>query len=1261
MSDLSPADSLSRRQLCTLGERLMAQPSLDAQREIIVSTVAELVGGAVDLWLGGLLARMPGGDPLSASPIPLSPLVQRALDTRQVACEPEDAPAVFAAALPLLAEDRVLGVLSVRRDRRSPLDEACVELLREVTTQSSLALHATLQVAVERWRVGQLGLVRKVSAEVASVLDLDELTRRVTRLILQTFRYYYVALFTLKPGQQFLQMRASVRRGDAALLDGVPNPAEWRVEVGQGIIGAVAQRGVEIVANDVSRESRYRYVNALPETRAEAAFPLNIGKQVVGVLDIQSKQVNSFDDTDLLVLHALADNIAIAVEHARLYGDLRHRADQLSTIAEVGRAVTSLLDLDSLFNEVVNLIYEQFGYSCVHLFTVDAGRRQVVYRAGVGPLDALLRQERRSCSLDDAEGIVPWVARSGETVLANDVLQEPLYRVMVPAAEIKAELAVPLLFGSGVVGVLDMQSEQPDAFSAQDRFLFEALADSVAIAIRNANLYRSERWRRQAADSMQQVAGLLSAEVALEQVLDAILRELERLLPCEVAAIWLLKEGDLCISAVRGYAPEVCISDFSPLAGPWLSEAQEADAPLVRPSQAAPEPLAAAMGFPLHHSAIAAPLRAGDRLLGLLTLSHREPGRYGSESQSLLAAFASYAAVAIENTRLYRAAHEQAFISTVMLQVAEATQSLATLGEVLETVVHLAPVMVNVDRCLILLWDENERAFLPAAAFGLAENERPIFDQWRVAPGDEQAFDDLLARKGPIFIYDVATDDRLVEAVVWALGFESLLMLPLLAQGEVLGAMLIDYQGDWIGTDPLETLRDERLAIIQGIAFQAAAAVENAKLREAQQEEAYVSAALLQVAQTAASLNDLDTILSSIVRITPILVGVDRCIIFLWDEEQSHFVPAQSYGIPRQVEQDLAQHYAPGDFPLLDNVLAAGELAVQGAEWEAPPGQGLVPPDVMAALIDPARAAQSVLLAVPLVVKGHVLGVMVLEEASSLPKLRSRRLEIITGIAHQVALAVQNDRLQEEQLRRERLEQELALAREIQRTFIPISLPQLPGWEFAATWRAARQVAGDFYDCFELPGERLGLVIADVADKGMPAALFMAMTRTLMRAAAREYGSPAATLARVNDLLVPDARHGMFVTAIYGVLSLKDGALAYANAGHNLPYWVRSRTQELERFEKGGVALGILEGVRPLERVILLEVGDQVVLYTDGVTEAFAPDGDAYGEKRLQQVLQTVQGYSAQEILEAIERSLLAFIGDNPLSDDLTMLILRRL
>ncbi|MBE3118050.1 MAG: SpoIIE family protein phosphatase, partial [Candidatus Atribacteria bacterium] len=452
----------------------------------------------------------------------------------------------------------------------------------------------------------------------------------------------------------------------------------------------------------------------------------------------------------------------------------------------------------------------------------------------------------------------------------------------------------------------------------------------------------------------------------------------------------------------------------------------------------------------------------------------------------------------------------------------------------------------------------------------------------------------------------------------------------------------------------------EAQAMTTTFANYAAVAIENARLYDLSQEQAYASAALLQVAQAVANSNSLDETIGSIVRITPILVGVKACAIYLLEAERFH--PTQSYGFSEAAQAILwNRDFTPDDFPLLDAVSESAQMVV-----------GLLPSEISDDWLDPelARTEQEtfyalqtgdhLLIGFPLMVKNDLFGVMLVEEDSDARRFRQKRVEIVNSIAQQVALSIQNEHLQREMVTRERLEHEVHLARQIQKTFLPEHLPEIAGWNLAATWITARQVGGDFYDVFELPGGRLGLFIADVSDKGIPAALFMALTRTLVRAVVYDTPSPADAMRRVNALIIPDNRQGMFVTAVYGVLTLESGEFTYANAGHNPPIWLCGVKRTMESLRRTGAALGIIEDVPMEDRTITLELDDFLLLYTDGLTEAFSPDDETYGEERLQQVLEAAEAATARGVLDVLEASVKRFMGPLPPADDLTMLGVKR-
>ncbi|MBK9778709.1 MAG: serine/threonine-protein phosphatase [Anaerolineales bacterium] len=175
----------------------------------------------------------------------------------------------------------------------------------------------------------------------------------------------------------------------------------------------------------------------------------------------------------------------------------------------------------------------------------------------------------------------------------------------------------------------------------------------------------------------------------------------------------------------------------------------------------------------------------------------------------------------------------------------------------------------------------------------------------------------------------------------------------------------------------------------------------------------------------------------------------------------------------------------------------------------------------------------------------------------------------------------------------------------------------------------------------------------------MPAALFMALTRTLMRAAVLETASPAAALRRVNDFLLPDTQQGMFVTAVYGELDLALGTFTYVNAGHNPPFWVKN-DGSLEKLTRTSIALGVMEQPVMEERTLTIALGDTLLLYTDGLTEAFSPSGDLFGEVRLLDVMASLPAGTAEEVIRSIEDCLNDFIDPLPLADDLTMMAIRK-
>ncbi len=302
-----------------------------------------------------------------------------------------------------------------------------------------------------------------------------------------------------------------------------------------------------------------------------------------------------------------------------------------------------------------------------------------------------------------------------------------------------------------------------------------------------------------------------------------------------------------------------------------------------------------------------------------------------------------------------------------------------------------------------------------------------------------------------------------------------------------------------------------------------------------------------------------------------------------------------------------------------------------------------------------------VALIVPLVSQGELIGTLNLGPRLSEQDYSTDDRRLLTTLAAQAAPAIRVAQLVREQAHeaaeRERLEQEMRVATLIQQQFLPRQLPNLPQWQIAAYYGPARAVGGDFYDFIEMPGGRIGIAVGDVTDKGVPAALVMARTHSVLRAEASRSESPGEILARANALLVPEMPARMFVTCLFAILEPETGRIVMANAGHNLPY-IRTDDGVIE-LRATGMPLGLLPDIVYEEIEGIIEPGSNVLLYSDGLVEAHDPGAQMFGFPRLREAM-TIDD-AGSDLLDRLLDDLHRFTGpDWEQEDDITLVTLRR-
>jgi sigma-B regulation protein RsbU (phosphoserine phosphatase) len=254
--------------------------------------------------------------------------------------------------------------------------------------------------------------------------------------------------------------------------------------------------------------------------------------------------------------------------------------------------------------------------------------------------------------------------------------------------------------------------------------------------------------------------------------------------------------------------------------------------------------------------------------------------------------------------------------------------------------------------------------------------------------------------------------------------------------------------------------------------------------------------------------------------------------------------------------------------------------------------------------------------------------------------------------------------MQQEHNQLESIKGDLAVAREIQQAILPRIFPPFPEeaaqMDIAASMNAAKDVGGDFYDFFRIDADRIGFVIADVSGKGVPAAIFMAVSRTLIRATGIRGVSPSECMTYSNTLLAKESVNSMFVTVFYGIYNIRTGEVTYTNAGHNPPYIMKANGSVQPLPMSKDIIAGFLDDFQFTENTLQLEPGDTLLMFTDGVTEAIDPEENEYGVERLQQLLGQLVASDCQKIIDTVKADVKAFAGEAEQSDDITLLALKR-
>ncbi len=925
---------------------------------------------------------------------------------------------------------------------------------------------------------------------------------------------------------------------------------------------------------------------------------------------------------------------------------LMQRVTELEILSAAGRAIVAAeLDVTALCELIAEESGQVIDNSTFQVGLFENDRYHILFWR----INGRLQNTPQIFNLSDESGIVGWLRQTRQPLLVHDFQKElgdfPVKPRYVSAAPPRSAIFIPLVSGESVIGIVAAQSQQPDRFDEEDMRRLMILANQAAAAIIQAQLYEKERKRAAYLELVSQIARQISQLRSQSEIFTQVVHVTRETFGFHPVTIFAMDKAANDAVAQASSVPELAESPARVTIGQGLigtAVANQAtiivndtdnDSRFIRDFVDV-DPAATAVT----RAEMAIPLMVAGELLGVLDVQSHQVGAFTSVEQTALEALAAEVAITIDQARQLAFQREQAWLTTAQFQVAKALGESVEMEDVLTAVTRLTPMLVGINCCGILLWDEEAAVYRGGQLYGDDAKTAAAFAQLRLPIGAWGALDAVHIGQEPL---TTQTHPPWRGKLKNYDPGETHTLLPITRKEQILGVMIVSaLQGT-------ETTRHE---LLDNIVAQTAVAVESAHLRTAQQEEAWVNTALLQVAEAVNSLFDLNEILNTIVRLVPLLVGVESTVILVWDEERQAFQAGPSHGLNKMGQALLESHEIErGEF--LTVKPQAADFLTPTATFYA-----LTLPPWLATSMGSSAAH-----AFPLNARGERVGLMLVgtKRNGNGRTLSTRRLNILNGITHQAATAVVNNQLYKEAAERDRLAQELNVAREIQASFIPDGSPDIPGCDLASFWQAARQVSGDFYDFIPRHDGSWGIVIADVADKGVPAALFMALSRTILRTVAFNRDDPAAALMRTNELIESDAQSDLFVTIFYAIWHPQEQLLSYANGGHNPPILLRNNGK-IRLLHGDGMALGVLPNIEVASQSIHLHPGDTLLFYTDGVTEAMNEDYDEFGMERLRLTAVTHQNESAPAIMNAITAAIRGHAGGTPQFDDITLIVMKR-
>jgi GAF domain-containing protein len=1030
----------------------------------------------------------------------------------------------------------------------------------------------------------------------------------------------------------------------------------------------------------VFEEAPQTFGNEQKLSRAWVGVPLLVGQDTVGVVSVQSYQAGLYTTADVDLLQALGNVIAVALENANLDQQQRKlsaalanqvtsRTVELAALSAIAAELVLQQPLPTLLDRALDLIVPLLGLEggTVRLLDQHTNELRLVAHRGFEQdyVDAA------GCTPLEGSPLRNVVHDNRPLIITHGLHQEPHAG---PAPPFEALLSVPLSIGSRVLGALSVLGKQPTEFDQHTIDLAQAIGNQIAIAIENTYLFDEQKRQIRELDAIGQIGQLVSASFDLAEILEHVYLTLQQLTQASVFYLAIYEpETQIVTNAIfieQGQRIELDWAGKTPQSGSmteWITRERKSllfrDLRLQRDDLAAYSITPRSLGPENEvRSWVGVPLlgKQGESI-GVLSLQDYQPNRYDEQTVEFLNQVASHVSLGVQKVRLFEERERQLVENARLVAVAEAHAQAAErqanhmallnrIAQILSSRLDVQEILDVASQELVRIFGADHTGtvlFDDVVAWGTVVAEYPtgsVLNE-RIPLLNNALADALLATCRPVCITDTATDPlaQVSRAMFTRLGIVSLMIVPLVRRGQVIGSISLDSFGK-----RREFTEDEQ-ELALAVAASVASAIENARLFAAEQSARRTADTLREVARVLSSSFDPEEVLQLILRELQAIIAYDTASIMLLDRDMlriAAYCGSETLINPRSISFDPEQRSAAWIVVRMRQPMVISDTSTS-PDW----------------MFEEHSTHIGSWLGVPLIAKGDVLGLLNIDSRQR-RHFSARDVEVAQAFANQAALALENARLYEESVTR--VEQELEIARRIQSNLFPRAIPQLRGLALDARCIPARETGGDFYDFVELEQQRadqppiLGILIGDASGKSIPGAMLMAIARSIVRSEARDHQTPQVVLRETNYWIAHDVPERSFVALSYATLDLQRRVLTLTNAGQLSPLR-RTPDGAVEYLDVPGPTfpLGIVPNTPYIALELTLNPGDLLVFFTDGIVEAKDSDRRLFGFERLEALIHEHGHRSPDELIATVLNAIDTFMDGIPQHDDMTLVAIR--